>query len=67
MEPSDLLHFIVSVLERLAIRYFVTGSTVTIFYGEPRFTNDIDMVVDLPTDEFQTILSDLVARLEGVR
>lgn len=48
MEPSDLLRFVVGVLERLGIRYFVTGSTVTIFYGEPRFTNDIDIVVDLP-------------------
>ena len=48
MEQSELLHFVVSVLERLGLRYFVTGSTVTIFYGEPRFTNDIDIVVDLP-------------------
>jgi hypothetical protein len=47
MEQSELLHFVVSVLERLAIPYFVTGSTVTIFYGEPRFTNDIDIVADL--------------------
>ncbi len=50
MEQSELLHFVVSVLERLGLRYFVTGSTVTIFYGEPRFTNDIDIVVDLPAD-----------------
>ena len=50
MEQSDLLRFVVSALERLGLRYFVTGSTVTIFYGEPRFTNDIDVVVDLPVD-----------------
>ena len=49
MEQSELLRFVVSVLERLHLPYFVTGSTVTIFYGEPRFTNDIDIVVDLPT------------------
>lgn len=48
MEQSELLRFVVSVLERLKLAYFVTGSTVTIFYGEPRFTNDIDIVVDLP-------------------
>jgi hypothetical protein len=55
MEQSELLRFVVSVLERLQLAYFVTGSTVTIFYGEPRFTNDIDVVVDLPlsaVDEF---------------
>lgn len=48
MEPSELLHFLAGVLDRLQLPYFVTGSTVTIFYGEPRFTNDIDVVVDLP-------------------
>jgi hypothetical protein len=60
MEQSDLLRFVVSVLERLDARYFVTGSTVTIFYGEPRFTNDIDVVVDLPesaVDEFCSSLN----------
>ena len=49
MEQSDLLRFIAGVFETLGLRYFVTGSTVTIFYGEPRFTNDIDVVVDLST------------------
>jgi hypothetical protein len=34
----------------MGIRYFVTGSTATIAYGEPRFTNDIDIVVDLPAN-----------------
>lgn len=47
MEQSELLRFLVAVLERLKLPYFITGSTVTIFYGEPRFTNDIDVVVDL--------------------
>jgi len=53
MDQSELLRFVVSVLDRLTLRYFVTGSTVTIFYGEPRFTNDIDVVVDLPAEMVQ--------------
>ena len=48
MEQSDLLRHVARVIEGLGLRYFVTGSTVTIFYGEPRFTNDIDVVVELP-------------------
>ena len=48
MEQSELLRYVVTALERLGLRYFVTGSTVTIFFGEPRFTNDIDIVVSLP-------------------
>jgi hypothetical protein len=50
MEQFDLLHHVVSVLERIGLRYFVTGSMATIFFGEPRFTNDIDIVVDLPSN-----------------
>lgn len=48
MEQSDLLRHLASTLERLEIPCFVTGSTASIAYGEPRFTNDIDVVVDLP-------------------
>jgi hypothetical protein len=35
MEPSDLLRYTTDVIKSLGLRYFVTGSTVTIFYGEP--------------------------------
>ena len=44
MEPSDLLRYAAGVLENMRLRYFVTGSTATILYGEVRFTNDIDIV-----------------------
>jgi len=50
MDQSDLLQYVVGILEDMHLRYFVTGSTVTIFYGEARFTNDIDIVVDLPEE-----------------
>jgi hypothetical protein len=48
MGHAELLRLLVEVLERLGLRYVVTGSVATIFYGEPRFTNDIDVVVELP-------------------
>jgi hypothetical protein len=47
MEHSDLQRYVVGVLERLKVPYFITGSTATIFFGEPRFTNDLDVVADL--------------------
>lgn len=47
MEPFDLLLVVADVFERLGVRYFVTGSMATIYYGEPRFTNDIDIVAAL--------------------
>lgn len=48
MEQSELLRHVTRALEHLGLRYFITGSVATIFFGEPRFTNDIDIVVDLP-------------------
>lgn len=45
MEQYELLKHLVNAFESLGIRYFVTGSIASIFYGEPRFTNDIDVVV----------------------
>lgn len=50
MEPSELLRRVTGALERLGLRYFVTGSIATIFFGEPRFTNDIDIVVEIPAE-----------------
>jgi hypothetical protein len=55
MEQSELLRFVVVALESLGIPYFITGSVATIFFGEPRFTNDIDIVAALSphlVDEF---------------
>ena len=57
METSDLLRYVVGVCERLGLRYFVTGSMATIFFGEPRLTNDVDIVVDLPRE----LISDFAA------
>jgi hypothetical protein len=57
MEQSELLQFLVRALERLNLKYLITGSTVTIFYGEPRFTNDIDVVVQLPANTIREFCS----------
>jgi len=51
MEQSDLLRHVVLALEGLGIPCFVTGSTAAIAYGEPRFTNDLDVVVDLTREQ----------------
>lgn len=47
MEQYDLRAYLISTLERLRLEYFITGSVAAAFYGEPRFTNDIDVVVSL--------------------
>jgi len=47
MEQHELLLFVVGCFEKLKIPYLVTGAIASIAYGEPRFTNDIDVVVDM--------------------
>lgn len=47
MGPSELLRHVVAVFEKLGIPYLVTGSVAAMAYGEPRLTNDIDIVADM--------------------
>ncbi len=47
MEQHDFLRLLAGCLEALGVRYFITGSIASMAYGEPRLTNDIDVVADL--------------------
>lgn len=47
MQPLELLTAFIDPLEKSKIPYFVTGSVASIFYGEPRLTHDIDIVIHL--------------------
>jgi hypothetical protein len=57
MGPYDLLHTVVEVFERLQISYLVTGSVASMAYGEPRLTNDIDIVADVHPDHVGDLLA----------
>lgn len=57
MEHADLLRYLADAFDRLQLRYAVTGSTATIAYGEPRFTNDIDVVVEFPAARVDDFLA----------
>ena len=51
MEQSDLLRLVIDVLEEQQIAYCIGGSLASGVYGEPRYTHDIDVVVDLHMDQ----------------
>jgi hypothetical protein len=55
VEQGELLEYAVTVLERLRITYMVVGSFTSGAYGEPRFTNDIDIVVDLRSPDVKPL------------
>jgi hypothetical protein len=47
VEQSDLLVYLIEVLEREAIPYAIAGAHASMLFGEPRLTTDIDVVIDL--------------------
>jgi hypothetical protein len=47
MQAHNLFQIFVSRLNKLSIIYMITGAAASIIYGEPRLTNDIDLVIDL--------------------
>ena len=47
MPEVDIFKIFIERLEQICIPYFITGSLATIVYGEPRLTNDIDLVVNI--------------------
>jgi hypothetical protein len=51
MPEPDLAQLFIRPLNRLGIRYMVSGSVAAIFYGEPRLTHDVDFVVLLRRDQ----------------
>lgn len=51
MEPSDLVAAATTILDRLGIKYLITGSMASIVYGEPRFTNDVDIAILVTPDQ----------------
>jgi len=47
MSQQELLKKVVQALNENGIDYMITGSTASSFYGEPRSTHDIDVVVSI--------------------
>jgi Nucleotidyl transferase AbiEii toxin, Type IV TA system len=47
MEQIELIRHAVKTLDTLAVPYAIVGSWGSGIYGEPRFTRDIDIVLDL--------------------
>ncbi len=50
MEQADVFRMAIDVLEQLRIPYMVVGSAASSIYGEPRMTQDIDIVIDPTVD-----------------
>ena len=51
MPELNLFQIFTTRLNRIGIRYMVTGAAAAIIYGEPRLTHDIDLVIELKRED----------------
>lgn len=55
LKPYELMQKVADFLERESTPYRIVGSMASIVYGEPRFTNDVDVLVDLSPDKVDAL------------
>jgi hypothetical protein len=58
--PPDLIELFIRPLERVGVEYMITGGVAAVIYGDPRFTRDVDLVVELDA----AAVSDLLAAFD---
>lgn len=51
IEPNKVLHDVVKRLESVKIAYMLTGSMAMMYYATPRYTADIDIVIELNAEK----------------
>ena len=56
MTQAELLRYLVEILETLGAEYMIGGSQAAMYYGEPRLTRDIDVIVALRLDQLSPLL-----------
>jgi len=56
MQAPNLFNLFISRLNKMGVRYMVTGAVAVIIYAEPRLTQDIDLVIELKTEEAWKII-----------
>lgn len=59
MSPADAFEPLRSALERARIRYAIGGSWASTAFGEPRFTNDIDILAEFTEENIERFLNNL--------
>ncbi len=57
MEQVELFLLFTEPLDNLQLRYIATGSVASTIYGLPRFTNDLDLVLDLPSSQLKQFVN----------
>lgn len=56
MAAQDEISLFVERLDAVGAEYMITGATAAILYGQPRVTNDLDVVLDLHDDQVSGLI-----------
>ena len=62
MKVEDSTLVVVRALERMGVRHYVCGSLASSLHGEPRATNDADLVAELFSTHFERLARELGTR-----
>jgi len=57
MPRHDLFEIFLTRLNKLGMSYMVTGAMAAIVYGEPRLTNDVDIVLEFGAESIKGLLA----------
>lgn len=55
--PLGVLKEVTERFEKMSVEYFLVGSLAAMYYSRPRFTNDIDLVVQIKAEQIKTFSS----------
>ena len=62
MTDPDLIRLFIEPLEQLNLSYMVTGGVASVIYGDPRFTRDVDVVLELPQLDAEILAAEFIRR-----
>lgn len=58
-DPRELLKNVAKIFEQLKIPYLVTGGMAVLVWGRPRFTADIDIVIEIKPSDVKGLVNAL--------
>ena len=56
MEQLEVIKWLSNKLETAGIQYFITGSIASSYYGIPRFTHDLDIVLTIERNDVDKVV-----------
>lgn len=58
MQGHENIALFIERFNAIGIKYMIAGSVASIFYGEPRMTHDIDLVLEVSSSEISKIANE---------